>query len=72
MNLLAPITSIMTKNPITISPNDSLQTAQEIFDQHKIHHIPVVYEGILVGMLSKLDFSFEVLMLKILTKSYWM
>ena len=58
MNLLAPVSTIMTKNPITIEPEDTLQTAQEIFDKFHIHHIPVVYEGELVGMLSKSDFSF--------------
>jgi acetoin utilization protein AcuB len=58
MNLLSSVSTIMTKNPITISPEDSLQTAQEIFDKFKIHHIPIVYEGDLVGMLSKSDFSF--------------
>lgn len=58
MNLLSPISTIMTQNPVTISPNETLQTAQEIFDKYKIHHIPVVFEGILVGMLSKSDFSF--------------
>ena len=58
MNLLAPVSTIMTKNPITIEPEDTLQTAQEIFDKFHIHRIPVVYEGELVGMLRKSDFSF--------------
>ena len=48
----------MTKNPITISPDENLQTANEIFERYHIHHIPVVFDGELVGMLSKSDFSF--------------
>ena len=58
MNLLAPVSTIMTQNPVTIGPDDNLQTAQEIFDKYHIHHIPVLHEGELVGMLSKSDFSF--------------
>ena len=57
MNLLAPISTIMTKNPVIVSPDDSLQTAHEIFDTFNIHHIPVVHQGELVGMLAKSDFS---------------
>ncbi len=58
MNLLAPISTIMTPNPVSISPDETLQVAQEIFEKYHIHHIPVVFEGELVGMLSKSDFSF--------------
>jgi CBS domain-containing protein len=58
MNLLAPISQIMTPHPITISPDDNLQKAQEIFENNAIHHIPVMSMGKLVGMLTKSDFSF--------------
>ncbi|HOY13374.1 MAG TPA: CBS domain-containing protein [Saprospiraceae bacterium] len=57
MNLLASVADIMTKNPVTISPDETLTVASEIFDKYNIHHIPVVFEGDLVGMLSKSDFS---------------
>ena len=53
MNLLASVADIMTKNPVTISPDETLTVASEIFDKYNIHHIPVVFEGELVGMLSK-------------------
>ncbi len=58
MNLLAPISTIMTPNPVSIGPDETLQAAQDTFDKYKIHHIPVVLNGELVGMLSKSDFSF--------------
>ena len=58
MNLLATVSTIMTKNPITISPEDNLLVAKDVFEKYQIHHIPVVHEGDLVGMLSKSDFSF--------------
>ena len=58
MNLLAPVTSIMQKNIITLQPNDTIKKAEDVFKAHKIHHIPIVDKEILVGMLSKSDFLF--------------
>ena len=58
MNLLAPVSSIMTKNLVTLKPNDSIATAAEVFKTKKVHHIPVVDNGKLVGMLSKSDYLF--------------
>jgi predicted transcriptional regulator len=58
MNLLAPVSEIMTHNPVTIAPEETLKVAEEIFRLYNIHHIPVVFEGVLVGLLSKSDFSF--------------
>jgi CBS domain-containing protein len=55
MNPLAPVSEIMTKNVITISPNDNLLNAKHIFDSHKMHHLPVIDEGHIVGILSKND-----------------
>lgn len=55
MNPLAPVSEIMTKNVITISPNDNLLNAKHIFGSHKMHHLPVVEEGHIVGILSKND-----------------
>jgi acetoin utilization protein AcuB len=48
----------MKTNLVTISPEDSLKKVREIFDKNKIHHLPVIDEGKLVGMLSKSDFLF--------------
>ena len=58
MNLLAPVTSIMQKKIITLQPNDTIKKAEDIFKAHKIHHIPIVENEILMGMLSKSDFLF--------------
>jgi acetoin utilization protein AcuB len=58
MNLLAPISSIMTRNLITISENDPLSKVDEIFNENHIHHIPVVDKGKLIGMVSRTDFMF--------------
>jgi CBS domain-containing protein len=58
MNLLAAVSTIMTTDPIFVSPEDSLQTVNSIFEKHKVHHVPVVLANELVGMISKSDLSF--------------
>lgn len=56
MNLLAPVSTIMTKDLAVLPPNATMGEAGEMFKKHRIHHIPVVYAGDLVGILSKTDF----------------
>ena len=58
MNLLAPISSIMTKDLVTVTPSDPLTLVKEIFDEKNIHHIPVVRFKKIVGIISKSDFSY--------------
>lgn len=57
MNTFAPVSSIMTKDLLTVSPEDNLLKVKEIFDTHRIHHIPVVRFRHIVGMVSKNDFE---------------
>lgn len=57
MNQLAPVSEIMTKTVITVSPNDTLLNVEHIFEKHKIHHIPVIEEGKVVGLVSKADYN---------------
>ena len=45
----------MTRNPKTISPDDPLSHAVRILQEHRFHHLPVVEEGRLVGILSDTD-----------------
>lgn len=56
MNVLAPVKTIMTTRLITVNPKDKLTAVKEIFDQNKIHHIPVVRFKEIVGIISKSDF----------------
>jgi len=58
MNLFDPISTIMTPNPICIGINEPLSIADKLFKENRIHHLPVISEGKLVGMISKSDFSF--------------
>lgn len=56
MNVLAPISSIMSTKLITVNPDDSLEKVRTIFEENNIHHIPVVNYKEIVGMISKSDF----------------
>ena len=57
MNILAPVSSIMTKKVIAVGPEDELSLVKEIFEKNHIHHLPVVRHDTLVGMVSKTDFD---------------
>lgn len=48
----------MTKDVITLSPDASISQAAEIFKDKKIHHIPVVNDMKLIGIVSKSDYLF--------------
>jgi acetoin utilization protein AcuB len=56
MNLLAPISDIMTTELITVSPEDTIESIKDIFEEKGIHHLPVTVGGKLKGMVSKSDF----------------
>jgi len=58
MNLLTPISTMMTSKLVTLTPSDPLTRVKEIFDEHNIHHIPVVRYKKIVGIISKSDFSY--------------
>ncbi|HRO08632.1 MAG TPA: CBS domain-containing protein [Saprospiraceae bacterium] len=58
MNLLNPVSTIMTPNPICVGENESLVAIDKLFKQHRIHHLPVIAEGKLTGIVSKSDFLF--------------
>lgn len=58
MNLMHPISSIMTRHPITLDSFDSIEEASKLFAQHNIHHIPIVENHKLVGIVSKSDYLF--------------
>ena len=60
MDVLAPISQIMSKDLITVNEKDKLTVVKEIFDKHNIHHIPVVRFRSIVGIISKTDYLFFV------------
>ena len=55
MKKRSPVSEIMTKNVITINTSDTLYTAESLFKNNKIRHIPVVSGESIIGMLSYTD-----------------
>ena len=50
------VESIMTQNPISLKPDDTLETANKLMNEKHIHHIPIVDEkDDLVGLISHRD-----------------
>ena len=57
MNLLTPVSSLMSTGLVTVTIHTPLAEAKALFDAHQIHHLPVLNpEGELMGMLSQTDF----------------
>ena len=55
MKRRTPISEIMTKDVITLNHTDDLETAESLFKNKKIRHIPVVSGEQIIGMLSYTD-----------------
>jgi CBS domain-containing protein len=51
----APVSTIMTKDVITLNNFDTLELAEHLFKSNHIRHIPVVKEDAIIGMLSYTD-----------------
>ncbi len=52
-----PVSSIMTpaEKLITCRPEDSMVTAQRIMEKHRLHHLPIVKDGKLAGLITTTD-----------------
>lgn len=55
MNLMTPISKLMTRRLITVGPETTLQEVKELFEAHGIHHLPVVQFRTIIGMISHTD-----------------
>jgi len=55
MRDIPPIATIMSTDIIALNRDDDLETAELLFKRHKIRHIPVVKEDVVIGMLSYTD-----------------
>jgi len=51
------VKDIMTANVITVGEFDTLLTVSQIFEEKKIHHIPVIGNDKLIGIISSADFE---------------
>ena len=50
-----PVSRIMTTEPITVEPMQTIVEARKLLEAHPVHHLPVVDDGKLVGILSAAD-----------------
>jgi acetoin utilization protein AcuB len=48
---------LMTSNPLTVTPQASIAEAWEVMRELAVRHVPVVEDGVLVGMLSDRDLA---------------
>ena len=61
------VAQIMTKNPLTITPDKRVGQALKFMQKHNIRHLPVVQEGRMVGWITSRDLR-EVLLASMLEK----
>ncbi len=53
---MTKISDLMTPDPLTVRPDDLVLDHEDMFEENRIHHIPVVAEdGEVVGMVSNRD-----------------
>ncbi|TVQ51253.1 MAG: CBS domain-containing protein, partial [Saprospirales bacterium] len=50
-----PVSKIMTTNLITASPDVTLDKIKDVFKSRKIHHLPIVKNGHIVGLVTTSD-----------------
>lgn len=55
MHVADPVNRIMSGPVFTIGPEESVSEAMRLFMAHRMHHIPVVEQHRVVGMLSSAD-----------------
>lgn len=55
MRQRVPVSQIMSKELVTLSPDQSLYEAERLFKKHCIRHIPVVEGDKLIGIVSYSD-----------------
>lgn len=57
MDLISSVANIMTQNVECVEPDQKIIDLKHIYEKPKFHHhIPVTSEGVLVGVVSLIDF----------------
>ncbi|MBA2425240.1 MAG: CBS domain-containing protein [Actinobacteria bacterium] len=52
-----PVADVATHDPVSVSPDESLDTALERMAEKQVRRLPVVEDGRLVGILAQADVS---------------
>jgi CBS domain-containing protein len=53
--IAATVEDMMTRNPLTVSPEDDVHEAGRLIAEHRHNRLPVVAHGRLVGVVTRLD-----------------
>lgn len=53
--LRLPVSTLMTRGPVTCTPKDGLHDVLQLMDRHHVRHLPVLDDGTLVGVISARD-----------------
>ncbi|HJW28949.1 MAG TPA: CBS domain-containing protein [Saprospiraceae bacterium] len=56
MNANKAVSEIMTRKLTTVGPDTSISRIHDLFDRHLFHHLPVVEQGRLTGIISRVDY----------------
>ncbi|WP_370479026.1 CBS domain-containing protein [Tamlana flava] len=57
----SPVSSIMSKNVVCVTPHQKLIDVKHIYEKKEFHHhIPVTEDERLVGMISLIDFMYKI------------
>jgi CBS domain-containing membrane protein len=56
------VRDLMTPNPYTLAPRDTLASLYDLMDSHRVRHVPIVdSDGELVGLLTHTDLAMTAL-----------
>jgi CBS domain-containing membrane protein len=55
MKKTAPVSEIMSRYIVSVTPNTSVLEIKSLFDSNNFHHLPVVDNGKLMGIISKIN-----------------
>jgi acetoin utilization protein AcuB len=53
--LMPNVERYMTREPVSVTSTDTLALAKRMMESHSVHHLPVIDEGRLVGIISDRD-----------------
>lgn len=59
IDLMTPVSEMMTDKLITVNKQTPLSEVKQLFERHQIHHLPVIESDILVGMVSMTDYLYH-------------
>ena len=54
--LKTSLKEIMTTEVVIVTPNTTMDEVEELFEKYNFHHLPVIGNGKLIGILSKSDY----------------